>query len=167
MYYTHDVKGNWGTAVKTSAGYNWRKTRPNSNCNSGSNFIQTDHPLKNMEDRGIFDSGCSWHMTGNKDHLDDFEEYKGGSVTFEAVSPIPTLRIHHIHLQSQILGDPKSSVQTRSRVKQTSEAHALEEPKKIFEALQDDSWVKAMQEELLQFRLQQVWILVDLPHGAK
>ncbi|GKF39943.1 hypothetical protein Tco_0120004, partial [Tanacetum coccineum] len=42
--------GNWGTAVKTSAGYNWRKTRPNSNCNSESNFIRTDHPLKNIED---------------------------------------------------------------------------------------------------------------------
>ncbi|GJS30999.1 ribonuclease H-like domain-containing protein [Tanacetum coccineum] len=52
MSYTHAVKGNWGTAVKTSTGYNWRKTRPNSNCNSGSNFIRTDHPLKNMEDRG-------------------------------------------------------------------------------------------------------------------
>ncbi|GKA12821.1 putative ribonuclease H-like domain-containing protein [Tanacetum coccineum] len=74
--------GNWGTAVKTSAGYNWRKTRPNSNCNSGSNFIRTDHPLKNMEDRGIFDSGCSGHMVGNKDHMDDFKECKGGSVTF-------------------------------------------------------------------------------------
>ncbi|GJY56767.1 reverse transcriptase domain-containing protein [Tanacetum coccineum] len=43
---------------------------------------KVDHPLKNMEDRGIFDSGCSGHMTGNKDHLDDFEECKGGSVTF-------------------------------------------------------------------------------------
>ncbi|GKD01916.1 putative ribonuclease H-like domain-containing protein [Tanacetum coccineum] len=42
-----------------------------------------------------------------------------------------------------------------------------EEPKRISEALKDDSWVEAMQEELLQFRLQQVWILVDLPHGAK
>ncbi|GJY39681.1 ribonuclease H-like domain-containing protein [Tanacetum coccineum] len=41
-----------------------------------------DHPLKNMRDRGIFDSGCSGHMTGNKDHLDDFEEFKGGSATF-------------------------------------------------------------------------------------
>ncbi|GJZ78418.1 ribonuclease H-like domain-containing protein [Tanacetum coccineum] len=82
MTYYHAVKGNWGTAVKTSAGYNWRRTRPNSNYNSGSNFVRTDHPLKNMEDRGIFDSGCSRHMTGNKDHLDDFEECKGGSVTF-------------------------------------------------------------------------------------
>ncbi|GKG62932.1 hypothetical protein Tco_0636663, partial [Tanacetum coccineum] len=27
-----------------------------------------DHPLKNMVDRGIFDSGCSGHMIGNKDH---------------------------------------------------------------------------------------------------
>ncbi|GJR80367.1 putative ribonuclease H-like domain-containing protein [Tanacetum coccineum] len=83
------------------------------------------------------------------------------------VSPIPTLRIHIIHPQSQILGDPKSSVKTRSKVQQHSGAHALEEPKKISEALKDDSWVEAMQEKLLQFRLQQVWILVDLPHGAK
>ncbi|GJR50820.1 putative ribonuclease H-like domain-containing protein [Tanacetum coccineum] len=42
-----------------------------------------------------------------------------------------------------------------------------EEPKKIAEALQDDSWVQAMQDELLQFKLQQVWVLVDLPHRMK
>ncbi|GKD12371.1 hypothetical protein Tco_1196778, partial [Tanacetum coccineum] len=30
-----------GTAVKTSAGYNWRKSRQNSNYNSGSNFVRT------------------------------------------------------------------------------------------------------------------------------
>ncbi|GJR41628.1 putative ribonuclease H-like domain-containing protein [Tanacetum coccineum] len=82
MSYFNAVKGNWGTVVKTSAGYNWRNSRPNSNCDSGPTFIRTDHPLKNIEDKGIFDSGCSGHMTGNKDHLDDFEECKGGSVTF-------------------------------------------------------------------------------------
>ncbi|GJV17797.1 putative ribonuclease H-like domain-containing protein [Tanacetum coccineum] len=41
------------------------------------------------------------------------------------------------------------------------------EPKKISEALEDESWVDAMQEELLQFKIQKVWILVDLPHGKK
>ncbi|GJU58397.1 hypothetical protein Tco_1236163 [Tanacetum coccineum] len=41
MPYSHIVKGNWGTADKTSVGYNWRNTRPNSNCNSGSNFVRT------------------------------------------------------------------------------------------------------------------------------
>ncbi|GJW60364.1 putative ribonuclease H-like domain-containing protein [Tanacetum coccineum] len=71
-----------GSAVKTSAAYNWRNTRPNSNCNGGPTFIRTDHPLKNMIDRGIFDSGCSGHMTGNKDQLKDFEEFNGGSITF-------------------------------------------------------------------------------------
>ncbi|GJY71795.1 putative ribonuclease H-like domain-containing protein [Tanacetum coccineum] len=41
------------------------------------------------------------------------------------------------------------------------------EPKKISEALKDESWVDAMQEELLQFDIQKVWILVDLPYGKK
>ncbi|GJX28367.1 putative ribonuclease H-like domain-containing protein [Tanacetum coccineum] len=107
--------------------------------------------------------------------------------------PTPTLRIHRIPKKVQLLGDPKSVVQTRSKVQNKSGAHALlshiqkqqrnnhkdqqhclfacflsqEEPKKIAEALQDDSWVQAMQEELLQFKLQQVWVLVDLPHGMK
>ncbi|GJT34256.1 putative ribonuclease H-like domain-containing protein [Tanacetum coccineum] len=82
LSHSHAVKGNMGSAVKSSAGCSWRPTRPNSNSNSGPTFNKNDHPLKNMEDRGIFDSGCSGHMTGNKTHLEDFEEFKGGSVTF-------------------------------------------------------------------------------------
>ncbi|GJR33074.1 putative ribonuclease H-like domain-containing protein [Tanacetum coccineum] len=79
------------------------------------------------------------------------------------VSPIPTSRIHSIHPTTQILGDPKSAVQTRSKVHKSSGAHAF----KISEALEDESWVDAMQEELLQFKIQEVWILVDLPYGKK
>ncbi|GKA37464.1 putative ribonuclease H-like domain-containing protein, partial [Tanacetum coccineum] len=41
------------------------------------------------------------------------------------------------------------------------------EPKKVIQALKDPSWIEAMQEELLQFKLQQVWTLVDLPHGKR
>ncbi|GJY96507.1 putative ribonuclease H-like domain-containing protein [Tanacetum coccineum] len=103
----------------------------------------------------------------------------------------PTLRIHNAHPQSQILGDPNTPVQTRSSLKKITEAHALVsyiqanqrsnhkdqqhclfacflsqfEPRKVSEALEDGSWVEAMQEELLQFKLQQVWVLVDLPIG--
>nr|GFB08136.1 putative ribonuclease H-like domain-containing protein [Tanacetum cinerariifolium] len=40
-----------------------------------------------------------------------------------------------------------------------------EEPKKIFDALKDPSWVEAMQKELLQFKIQNVWALVDCPKG--
>nr|GEV96751.1 putative ribonuclease H-like domain-containing protein [Tanacetum cinerariifolium] len=42
-----------------------------------------------------------------------------------------------------------------------------EEPKKIFDALKDPSWVEAMQEELLQFKIQNVWILVDCPKEVR
>ncbi|GJU76871.1 putative ribonuclease H-like domain-containing protein [Tanacetum coccineum] len=109
------------------------------------------------------------------------------------VSPIPTSRIHSIHPSTLILGDPKLAVQTRSKVTKSSGAYAFvsyvqkqrrnnhkdfqhclfacflsqNEPKKISEALEDESWVDAMQEELLQFKIQKVWILVDLPYGKK
>nr|GFC46811.1 hypothetical protein [Tanacetum cinerariifolium] len=68
--------------------------------------------------------------------------------TTMTVSLTPTTRIHTIHLKTQILGDPLSAVQTRSKVHKNSEAHAL-----ISQALEDESWVDAMQEELLQFQL--------------
>ncbi|GKA37143.1 ribonuclease H-like domain-containing protein [Tanacetum coccineum] len=41
------------------------------------------------------------------------------------------------------------------------------EPKKVSQALADESWVEAMQEELLQFKLQNVWVLCDLPDGKR
>ncbi|GJZ15230.1 putative ribonuclease H-like domain-containing protein [Tanacetum coccineum] len=113
--------------------------------------------------------------------------------TIVNASPIPTSRISSIHPSTLILGDPKSAVQTRSKVTKSSGAHAFvsyiqkqrrnnhkdfqhclfacflsqNEPKKISEALEDESWVDAMQEELLQFKIQKVWILVDLPYGKK
>nr|GEX26933.1 ribonuclease H-like domain-containing protein [Tanacetum cinerariifolium] len=42
-----------------------------------------------------------------------------------------------------------------------------EEPKRVHQALKDPSWIKAMQEELLQFEMQKVWVLVDLPYGKR
>ncbi|GKC44697.1 putative RNA-directed DNA polymerase [Tanacetum coccineum] len=42
-----------------------------------------------------------------------------------------------------------------------------EEPKKVSQALADESWIEAMQEELLQFKLQEVWVLCDLPEGKR
>nr|GEY65662.1 hypothetical protein [Tanacetum cinerariifolium] len=65
-------------------------------------------------------------------------------------SPTPTFRIHKDHLKSQIIGPMDT----------------LEESKKIFDALKDPSWVEAMQKEILQFKIQNVWILVDCPKGT-
>nr|GEV02384.1 putative ribonuclease H-like domain-containing protein [Tanacetum cinerariifolium] len=42
-----------------------------------------------------------------------------------------------------------------------------EEPKRVHQAFKDPSWIEAMQEELLQFKMKKVWILVDLPYGKR
>ncbi|GJU59185.1 retrovirus-related pol polyprotein from transposon TNT 1-94 [Tanacetum coccineum] len=47
------------------------------------------------------------------------------------------------------------------------ETDISKEPKKIFDALKDPSWVEAMQEELLQFKIHNVWVLVDCLKGVR
>nr|GEV06714.1 putative ribonuclease H-like domain-containing protein [Tanacetum cinerariifolium] len=60
------------------------------------------------------------------------------------VSLIPTTRVHKDHPVTQIISDLTSAPQTRN-----------------------PSWIEAMQEELLQFKMQKVWVLVDLPKGKR
>ncbi|GJS83640.1 putative ribonuclease H-like domain-containing protein [Tanacetum coccineum] len=83
------------------------------------------------------------------------------------VSPIPTTKIHKDHPVEQIIGDIYSAPQTRRMTKSVTEQAMFKEPKKVIQALKDPSWIEAMQEELLQFKLQQVWTLVDLPNGKR
>ncbi|GJV34207.1 putative ribonuclease H-like domain-containing protein [Tanacetum coccineum] len=82
------------------------------------------------------------------------------------VSPIPTTRIHKDHPKDQIIRDINSSTKTRRMTKISKELD-LVEPKKVIQALDDPSWIETMQEELLQFKLQKVWTLVDLPNGKR
>ncbi|GKC54791.1 putative ribonuclease H-like domain-containing protein [Tanacetum coccineum] len=107
------------------------------------------------------------------------------------VSPIPTTRIHKDHPLNQVIGDLQSATQTRNMSKNLEEYGFVsttlkqrtnhkdlqnclfacflsqEEPKKVIHALKDPSWIEAMQEELLQFKLQEVWTLVDLPNRKR
>ncbi|GJU90852.1 ribonuclease H-like domain-containing protein, partial [Tanacetum coccineum] len=42
----------------------------------------TGNPQMDLQDKGVIDSGCSRHMTGNMSYLTDYEEIDGGYVTF-------------------------------------------------------------------------------------
>ncbi|GKD73583.1 putative ribonuclease H-like domain-containing protein, partial [Tanacetum coccineum] len=77
---------------------------------------------------------------------------------FIPVSPIPTTRVHKDHPVKQIIRDLNSAPQTRRMTKNLNE-HV--------QALKDPSWIEAMQEGLLQFKLQEVWTLVELPNGKR
>nr|GEW71733.1 uncharacterized mitochondrial protein AtMg00810-like [Tanacetum cinerariifolium] len=78
-------------SVLTKTGCTWRNKRDSwnkiFNYNSGSKFRKSvkdplDDLRRALKDKGIIASGCSRHMIGNKAHLADYQEFKGGSVTF-------------------------------------------------------------------------------------
>ncbi|GJS23621.1 putative ribonuclease H-like domain-containing protein [Tanacetum coccineum] len=133
----------------------------NENINTGSPNINTASPIPNdssmqsLENTGIFDDAYDDREVGAEAYLNNLE-------TTMNVSPILTTRIHKDHPKDQIIGDINLATQTR-RMTKISEEHAM----KVIQALTDRSWIEVMQEELLQFKLQKVWTLVDLLKGKR
>nr|GEZ20755.1 hypothetical protein [Tanacetum cinerariifolium] len=102
------------------------------------------------------------------------------------VSPILTSRVHKDHPVTQIIRDLSLAPQIQSMTRMVKDQGGLthindedfytcmfacflsqEEPKRVHQAFKDTSWIEAMQEELLQFKMQKVWVLVDLPKGKR
>nr|GEW52549.1 hypothetical protein [Tanacetum cinerariifolium] len=147
------------------------------------NKLSFDPKMPALEDINTFNF--------SSDHEDDVEEADMNNMdTTIQVSPTPTIRIHKDHPLDQVIGDLHSTTQTRNMPKNL-EDHGLvstihqrtnhkdlqnylfacflsqEEPKKVIHAPKDPSWIEATQEELLQFKLQEVWTLVDLLYGIR
>nr|GEY41852.1 ribonuclease H-like domain-containing protein [Tanacetum cinerariifolium] len=59
---------------------NHRPSQPASNFPPEVTTVKA--PKHTLKDKGVIDSGCSRHMTGNMSYLTDFEEINGGYVTF-------------------------------------------------------------------------------------
>ncbi|GKD35139.1 putative ribonuclease H-like domain-containing protein, partial [Tanacetum coccineum] len=117
--------------------------------------IPNDLSMQSLEATGIFSGAYDDEDVGA-------EAYLNNLATTMNVSPIPTTRIHKDHPKDQIIGDINSATQTRRMTKITEE-HAM----KVIQALTDPSWIEAKQDELLQFKLQKGWTLVDLPKGKR
>ncbi|GJS19971.1 hypothetical protein Tco_0448603 [Tanacetum coccineum] len=127
-----------------------------------------------MDNTGIFSNAYDDEDVGADADLNNLE-------TTMNESPIPTTRIDKDHPKDHIIGDFNSAIQTR-RMSKIFDEHAMVcyinkqrrtnhkdyqnclfacflsqmEPKKVIQALEDPSWIEAMQEELLQFQLQKV-----------
>nr|GEX69301.1 hypothetical protein [Tanacetum cinerariifolium] len=126
----------------------------------------------------------------------DMRSLDGVEVDISNISstyPIPTTlntRIYKDHSLDNVIGDIQFGVQTRRMTVTTDKQRFIsaiyeekthedlhtclfacflsqEEPKRNTNALKDIAWVEEMQEELLQFHLQRVWTLVDLPRGKR
>ncbi|KAJ4810455.1 Pol [Rhynchospora pubera] len=84
--------------------------------------------------------------------------------------PPEVLREVSSHPLTNVIGDPREGVRTRSSLHQTIGHCAFVsqlEPKSFKEANVDPNWIVAMQEELNQFERNQVWELVPLPKGKQ
>nr|GEZ44329.1 putative ribonuclease H-like domain-containing protein [Tanacetum cinerariifolium] len=117
-----------------------------------------------LKDKGISNSGCSRHMTWNMSYLSEFEELNGGYVAFggnqQAKNRSMARAVRDQGGISQMFNEDFQTYMFACFLSQ-------EEPKRVHQALKDPSWIEAMQEELLQFKMQKVWILVDLPYGKR
>nr|GEV51495.1 hypothetical protein [Tanacetum cinerariifolium] len=161
----------------------------NTNINTGSlniNINGSNDPNRpSLEETGIFNDVYNDREVGAEADTNNLE-------LSIVVSPIPTTRVHKDHPKEQIIGDLNSATQTR-RMINFSEENAMasyinkqrrinnkdyhnylfayflsqQEPKKVIQALADPNWIEAMQDELLQFKLQKVWALVDIPNGKR
>ncbi|GJV57781.1 ribonuclease H-like domain-containing protein [Tanacetum coccineum] len=82
------VQGHEENVVKSSACWIWRPTGKvidHISKDSGSYMpkrFDYGNPQYALQDQGIFDSGCSRHMTGNKSYLTDYQDIDGGFVAF-------------------------------------------------------------------------------------
>ncbi|GJR73919.1 putative ribonuclease H-like domain-containing protein [Tanacetum coccineum] len=83
------VQENNVNAFKTSACWVWKpKTKIQVSDGLGPQkkliFLSNvqGNPQIDLQDKGVIDSGCSRHMTGNMSYLTDYEEIDGGYVAF-------------------------------------------------------------------------------------
>nr|GEX83330.1 hypothetical protein [Tanacetum cinerariifolium] len=119
--------------------------------------------------------------TGVRNLSEEFEDFSDNNINEDnatstlvpAVGPIPTTIVHKNHHVTQIIGDLSLAPQTRSITRMVKEQGGLtqihnddfytcmfacfisqEESKRVHQAFKDPSWIEAMQEELLQFKMQ-------------
>ncbi|GJT52655.1 ribonuclease H-like domain-containing protein [Tanacetum coccineum] len=177
MNYVPDIAGNQTNGIAGKR----------DNIVAGPKDSEEDVGMKPTEvnESGAYDKGEENEQDTRKADLNNLE-------TTMNISPIPTTRIDKDHPKDQIIGDLNLAIQTR-RMTKISDEHDMvsyinkqrrtnnkdyrnclfacflsqKEPKKVIQALEDPSWIEAMQEELLQFELQKVWTLVDLPNGKR
>nr|GEV44284.1 hypothetical protein [Tanacetum cinerariifolium] len=127
----------------------------------------------------LTNSTNSFNTAGPFDNVVNDEDDAGVEADFFnletsiTISPIPTTRVHKDHPITQIISDLSLAPQTRSMTRMVKEQGGLtqindedfhicmfscflsqEEPKRVHQALKDPSWIGAIQEELLQFKMQ-------------
>ncbi|GKB15591.1 putative ribonuclease H-like domain-containing protein [Tanacetum coccineum] len=128
--------------------------------NASNDEPQPSSDAEKKDNEGVYMFSLEDNATAT--HADFFgDETKVDMSNITTTYPVPSTpntRIHKDHSLNHVIGDIQSGVLTRRMTKTTNEQGFIivEEPKKVIQALKDPSWIEAMQEELLQFKIQQI-----------
>ncbi|KAK2385091.1 putative mitochondrial protein [Trifolium repens] len=141
------------------------------------NVVVKDSPDKEKEgiDQGTSvsvnaepDYGASTPASMNEADERTIEEDSDESARPKATSKGPSVRVQKNHPLDLVIGNPEQGITTRrtNDVVANSCFVSLFEPKNVKEALTDEAWIEAMQEELNQFERSEVWDLVPRPEDV-
>ncbi|GJS74245.1 ribonuclease H-like domain-containing protein [Tanacetum coccineum] len=79
--FTTNKNNNLNEKVNTVRG-NVTTVGPKAVVSKANAVKASGNPQLELQEKGVIDSGCSRHMTGNKSYLSDYEEIDGGFVAF-------------------------------------------------------------------------------------
>ncbi|GKB69349.1 putative ribonuclease H-like domain-containing protein [Tanacetum coccineum] len=123
------AEGKRENAVKSSACWIWRPTGKvidNISKDNESYMLKRfdyGNPQYALQDQGIFDSGCSRHMTRNKSYLTNYQDIDGGFVAFAGS-----------HKRGKIIG--KGKIRTGKLDFEDTECHVLSPDFKLLDESQ-------------------------------
>ncbi|GJT11595.1 putative ribonuclease H-like domain-containing protein [Tanacetum coccineum] len=95
---------------------------------------------------------------------DETEVDMSNITTTYPVPSTPNTRIHKDHSLDHVIGYVQSGVHTRRMTKTTNEQGFISA---VYKGKTHEDLNTSIQEELLQFKLQNVWVLVDWPKGKR
>ncbi|TYK03060.1 gag-pol polyprotein [Cucumis melo var. makuwa] len=111
--------------------------------------------------------------TAKRSNDEDDEALKETDVIVEVTELISSAHWRKNHPSSSIVGNPFAGITTKKKEKVDYSKMIIDlcsmfaiEPSSIDVTLNDEYWINIIQEELLQFRHNNVWILVPKPEGA-
>ncbi|KAK2402491.1 cysteine-rich RECEPTOR kinase [Trifolium repens] len=129
------------------------------------NVVIKDYPDEKVHDE-VPDVGTSDPLPENSEVEENSEKADQESDQGQT-NKDPSIRIQKNHPKELIIGNPELPVMTRSREVISNACFVSTiEPKNVKEALTDECWINAMQEELNEFKRNEVWDIVPRPDGV-
>ncbi|GKB00740.1 putative reverse transcriptase, RNA-dependent DNA polymerase [Tanacetum coccineum] len=95
---------------------------------------------------------------------DEIELDMGNFTNTYLVLTTPSTRIHKDHSLDHVIRNVQSGVQTKRMIRSTNEQGFIST---VYEGKTHEDLQNSMQDELLQFKLQNIWTLVDLPYRKR